>query len=197
MQKRRLWLIGSLFGVVISAVVLVVIIGRGVSTDDPVPQPTSTLSSLLVFPKLTGTNLNFSEVRIPTDWGTGTKLIVVSYESAQQPDVDAWLLPLEALNEQYPNLAGYYLPLLPKSASDNAAFIIGGMSVMASNANRARTIIIFTDVDRFNQLVGVESKAAIQLFLLDTTNQIRWQVDGSYDDDKLQDLAEALATIGE
>lgn len=197
MQKRRLWLIGSLFGVVISAIVLVVLIGRGVSTDDPVPQPTSTLSSLLIFPKLTGTNLNFSEVRIPTDWGVGTKLVVISYESAQQPDVDAWLSPLETLNEQYPNLAGYYLPLLPKSASDNAAFIIGGMSVMASSANRARTIIIFTDVDRFNQLVGLDSKTTIQLFLLDTANQIRWQAAGGYDDGKLQDLAEALASVGE
>lgn len=197
MQNRRLWVMGGLVSalIVITAAIIIVLIGQGVPDDDPVAQPTSTAQNLPVFPKLTGTNLNFDEVRIPSDLDAGLKLLVVSYDSAQQPDVDAWLTPLEALNEDYPDLAGYYLPLLPKDTADSAAFIIGGMAVMASETNRTRTIIVFTDVDRFNQLVDVAGKDAVQLFLLDAEDQIRWQGVGAYDDDKLQALAGVLAEL--
>lgn len=196
MQIRRLSVLGGMVSaLVILAVIVVVLIGQGVPDDDPIAQPTSTVSNLPVFPKLTGTNLNFDEVRIPTDLDAGLKLLVVSYESDQQPDVDGWLTPLETLNEQYPDLAGYYLPLLPKDTADSAAFIIGGMAMMASDTNRTRTIIVFTDVERFNQLVGVESQDAIQLFLLDAENQIRWRAIGTYSDDKLQTLGEALERL--
>ncbi|MCB9437142.1 MAG: hypothetical protein H6673_09150 [Anaerolineales bacterium] len=196
MKSRRLWVLGGLVSVlVILTAIAVVLIGQGVPDDDPIAQPTSTASNLPVFPKLAGTNLNFDEVRIPTDLDAGLKLLVVSYDSDQQPDVDGWLSPLEALNEQYPDLAGYYLPLLPKDTADSAAFIIGGMAMMASDTNRTRTIIVFTDVERFNQLVGVESQDAIQLFLLDAENQIQWRGIGAYSDEKLQSLVGVLGEL--
>lgn len=198
----RRWVMVSVGVVAVIAVIgiiAVILFGRGVPKDDPQPQPTATgdvETSSLSFPRLTGTNLSLNELEVPADLAAGLKLIVVSYEAAQQPDVDSWLPPLETLNNDFPALSGYYIPLLPKSAADSAAFIIGGMSMAASNnTDRARTIVVFTDVEAFNELVAVADTSSIQLFLIDGENRIVWQAAGAYEEAKMQSLRGVLENL--
>jgi hypothetical protein len=187
-MKRALLMVGA--GIVLLVVVGVAaafVIGQGTPTDDPVQREVQT------FPDVTGTSLLLEQVKVPGELSGDYKLIVVSYEVEQQGDVNEWLPALEALKQEFPRLAGYYVPLLPKDAADSSTFIIGGMSLAAGNdTDRARTIVVFTNVDAFNGLVGVEDKATIQLFLLGGDNEILWHGSGAYSDSTLAALRAAL-----
>lgn len=148
------------------------------------------------FPQVQSTNLKFETRAIPNDLDGSVQLIVVAYDTDQQIYVDKWLKPLEDLNERYPDLNGYYMPLLPRDAADGALFIIGGMALVAeSNENRERTLVTFTDVDAFNDQVGVLDKNDVQLFLLDASQQIVWHGSGEYAPATLASLEAALQTV--
>lgn len=188
-QKSRRWLligVGGLVAVLIVGAIVVYAIGREVPSEDPVQ------NDRRQFPEIVGTNLRFNEISLPSDLPEGPKLIVVSYDESQQPDVDEWVAPLEDLQKDYPALSGSYAPLLPKSASDSALFIIGGMALIANNAEREQTIVVFTDIDLFNQQLGIATKDDIQLFLLDDQNQIRWRESGPTSDEKIESLRSVL-----
>lgn len=148
------------------------------------------------FPILEGTNLLLAETTVPDDLPGTYRLIVVAYDSDQQTIVNKWLIPLEALVETYPDLRGYYVPLLPLDTADAALPIIGGMTLAATNdTDRARTVVVFTDVLAFNTLVGVEGVEEVQLFLLDTSGAILWQGAGSYSPATLASLEAALSEL--
>ena len=193
---------GGLIAVVLVSVIGVLVISRNVATDDPQSQANKR-TEVKQFPVLTGNNLMLStsnllgeELTIPQDLGDGLKLIVVAYDDGQQPDVEGWLEPLEGLNEDFPELSGYYIPLLPKSAADAAVVIIGGMYLGAgSDENRERTIVVFTDVEEFNRLVEVEGVDEVRLFLVGEDDVILWEAGGAFQEETLWELREALEEL--
>lgn len=202
LMKTKTWLL-LLGGVVLIIIgsVLVYLLTRDVPVDDPVAAATEEgpeAEATMGFPGLRGTNLIDFEgvVNVPADLGGLQKLIVVAYDVEQQADVEAWLEPLEELNADFPDLRGYYVPLLPKDTADRAGFILGGMSAVAgSNENRERTIVVFTSVEKFNELLEIASTDTIQLFLLDEKNRIIWRATGAYNAALLDELREALSDI--
>jgi hypothetical protein len=193
---------GGLMVVVLVGIIGALVISRNVATDDPQSQDNGDESAETVkrFPVLTGNNLMLStsnllgeELTVPQDWGGELKLIVVAYDSDQQPDVDGWLEPLEGLNADFPELKGYYIPLLPKSAADAAVVIIGGMYLGAGNdENRERTVVVFTDVEEFNRLVAVESVEEIRLFLVGEDDVILWESAGPFQEETIGELRAVL-----
>lgn len=179
------FLLGGLAIITVSAFVIA---SQLVSSDDPIAGTTAQ-----TFPSMEGTSLLLEKVNVPTELEGELKLIVVAYDSDQQTFVNKWLLPLEELNTEYPQLRGYYVPLLPQDTSDAALAIIGGMTLAASgDRDRARTIVTFTDVEQFNALVDVQGVDDIQLFLLDADNTIQWRGQGRYDPVILASLEDAL-----
>lgn len=216
-QTRNTLILGGIAVVLTVAAILIIVIGQSVPTDDPQPidttvdtlgssnNPSSAANSadesgahtrpLLSFPALRGTNLNLATVRVPTDLTAGPKLIVVSYDDDQQSIVDDWFEPLLDINAAFPGLSGYYTPLLPKDAADSASFIIGGFALLASEDERERTIIVFTNVALFNELTQVSSTDTIQLFLLNNAHEIVWRASGAVNDSKLAALQGELATL--
>lgn len=205
MQKRRALLV-LITALVVVLVLAVLAIGAQVPTDDPQPgnvvasavaenDEYETLANYGAFPQLRGTDLSFGTVQIPEELAPGPKLIVVSYDDDQQGIVNEWFEPLLELNTDFPRLNGYYTPLLPKDTADSAAFIIGGFAALANSAERERTIVVFTHVERFNELVAVQSTEAVQLFLLDDSHQIRWRADGAVSKAKLDTLRSVLSAL--
>jgi hypothetical protein len=213
--KRLLVIVGigaaALVVLAISGFIVLRDLGDDVPTDDPLLREAATedaaqlddetsplLVEQVIFPAIEGTDLRFAQKSVPDDLAGEYRLIVVSYDVEQQEDVDEWLEPLEKLNDEYPELAGYYVPLLPADTADNAGFIIGGMSLVAgSDENRERTIVTFTNIDKFNRYVGVDGLAAIQLFLIDENNRILWVTSGRYSTEKLAELRGALDYLRE
>lgn len=188
---RRILLILLIMTILIGVVLAIFLIfGLNTPSDAPINEGDD------IFPTLKGTNLLLEQKTVPDDLAEGLKLVVVSYDSDQQIYVDKWLKPLEKLNEQYPQLSGYYVPLLPQDTRDAAVAILGGMTLAASgDEDRARTIVVFTDVTAFNDIIGIEGVDEVQLFLLDENNQIRWQGAGAYQYETLQSLEQTLSAL--
>jgi hypothetical protein len=180
---------------ILSLSLLVVVIGLVTRQFVPTDAPRAA-SDEASFPTLRGTNLRFEEINIPQGLTGRYRLLVVAYNSEQQPYVEKWLGPLEALTETYPDLMGYYLPLLPQETADAALPILGGMTLAAQNdRDRARTIVVFTDVTAFNDLVQVTDTERIQLFLLSEDHRILWQAVGGYRPELLAELETTLANL--
>lgn len=197
MKRSTRMALGFVAGILALLAVVVYLFGQNIDTADPSSE-TQNNPDLLAFPVIEGTNLLLDELTVPTDLNGTLKLIVVSYDDSQQPIVDEWLAPLEETNDKFPELAGYYVPLLPKSAADSAFFIIGGMGLVAGNdENRARTIVVFTDVDKFNELLDIEDKMAVRLFLLNEEDNVVWQTAGAFSPDAIEELEAALTGLTE
>ena len=192
LKKRAVrYLLGVLLLIALIIALAIVISGRIVPSDDPIAGADANS-----FPKLTGTSLLLESVTVPDDLSGDLRLILVAYDSDQQVFVDKWLRPLEDLNADYPDLVGYYVPLLPQSAADAALPIIGGMTVAASSdRDRARTVVVFTDVAEFNDILGIPGVDALQLFLLGQNDDILWRGSGNYDPETLKSLELALEEL--
>lgn len=212
MQRRRGLTLGVVLVGLLGFGIAFVAIGQRVPTDDPQPgvflpltddttdeDNASTISGTVgrytVFPQMRGTTLDFDTVSIPDDLSTGPKLMVVSYSRDQQEVVNEWLEPLLELNANFPTLSGYYTPLLPKDTADSALLIVGGFAALANAEARDRTIVVFTDVERFNELININTTDDVQLFLLDERHQIRWQSSGAVSKVKLNALETALLEL--
>lgn len=192
MKRVLLFVAAGIFALILIGAIAVYLIGQRTPTEDPVVKGAAPDESL-IFPELVGTSLLLEQISVPSELSGDFKLVVVSYDVSQQPDVDEWLPALEDLNEAFPQLAGYYIPLLPKSAADASVFIIGGMVAAAkSDVDRARTIVVFTNVEAFNRLVNVPDMEAVQLFLLDQNQHILWRGSGHYNEKMLDELRTAL-----
>jgi hypothetical protein len=193
MKKRNLYLklgAGLLVLVLLVALTLWWIGNRVVPADDPEEGESG------AFPRMDGTNLLLESVTVPDDLSGEYQLIVIAYDTDQQIYVDKWLRPLEDLNEDYPQMTGYYLPLLPQDTRDAAVAILGGMTLAAkSDEDRERTVVIFTDVDAFNSLTDVPDKEEVQLFLLDSSGVVRWHGSGAYQPETLDSLKAVLADL--
>ena len=198
MKRALMFVVAGIFALMLIGAIAVYVIGQRTPTKDPVvKQPTSAEGAdsdeRLIFPELVGTSLLLEQVSVPSELSGDFKLVVVSYDVSQQPDIDEWLPALEELNEEFPRMAGYYIPLLPKSAADTSVFIIGGMAAVAkSDVDRARTVVVFTNVEAFNRLVNVPNMEAVQLFLLDQNQRILWQGSGHYNENTVDELRAAL-----
>lgn len=195
MKRALLSIVAGIFVLILLGAIAVYIIGQRTPTEDPIVKTSEGTASdeSPIFPELVGTSLLLEQVGFPSELSGDFKLVVVSYDVSQQPDVDEWLPALEELNKAFPQLAGYYIPLLPKSAADSSVFIIGGMAAAAkSDVDRARTIVVFTNVEAFNRLVNVPDLESIQLFLLDQNQHILWQGSGHYNEKTLDELRAVL-----
>lgn len=194
-MKRILIVLSAITALAVTILAIAAfVISNDTPTDDPEPAAANESSEVIIFPTLRGQNVSFAEVIVPEELDDGLKLIIVAYDSNQQPVVDEWLAPLEDLNVSYPDLAGYYIPLLPKDTADASLFIIGGFAALAEENERERIIVVFTNVEGFNDIVGVEGNEDVQLFLLDADSTIIWRESGEFSADKLADLEALLAT---
>jgi|GEM_PF-3912217 len=179
------------FSMIILFGVAVIVAANRVPNDEPIAGET-----VQAFPQLEGTNLLIESVTVPNDLSGEYRLLVIAYDDDQQIFVNKWLRPLELLNDAYPQLSGYYVPMLPQDTADAALPIIGGMTLAASgDRDRERTVVVFTDVEQFNALTAINTTDQLQLFLLDSDGQIQWRGSGNYDPDTLASLESALAAL--
>jgi hypothetical protein len=67
----------------------------------------------------------------------------------------------------------------------------------SSDRDRERTIVIFTDVNKFNEVLEIPGTDEVQLFLLDADNEIQWRGSGAFQYDTLHALENRLDELKE
>jgi carbon monoxide dehydrogenase subunit G len=144
-------------------------------------------------PPLSGRSLDGRHHHLPDDLREQHTLIVTAFRREQQALVDEWLPWLLDLEERRPEVAVYELPVLSSAYSPARWFIDGGMARgVGTDAARARTITVYTDVAKAVRELGLPGTDTIAVLLVDRSGHILAREHGGLDDEKTTRLTAAL-----
>ena len=144
-------------------------------------------------PPLSGRSLDGRHHHLPGDLREQHTFIVAAFRREQQALVDEWLPWLVDLEERRPDVAVYELPVLSSVYSPARWFIDGGMARgVGTDAARARTITVYTDVGKAVRELGLAGTDTIGVLLVDRSGRILAREHGGFDDEKAMRLTAAL-----
>ncbi len=144
-------------------------------------------------PPLSGRSLDGRDHHLPDDLREQHTFIITAFRREQQALVDEWLPWLLDLEERRPDVAVYELPVLSSAYSPARWFIDGGMTRgVGTDAARARTITVYTDVAKAVRELGLAGTDTIGVLLVDRSGRIRAREHGGFDDEKTMRLTAAL-----
>ncbi len=144
-------------------------------------------------PPLSGRGLDGSQHRLPDDLRAQRTFIVAAFRREHQALVDEWLPWLIDLEERRPDVAVLELPVLSSAYSPARWFIDGGMARgVGTDAARARTITVYTDVGKAVRELGLPGTDTIGVLLVDRSGLILAREHGGFDDEKTLQLIAAL-----
>ncbi len=144
-------------------------------------------------PSLSGRSLDGRRHTLPADLRAQHTFIVAAFQREQQALVDEWLPWLLDLEERRPDVAVYELPVLSSAYSPARWFIDGGMARgVGTDAARARTITVYTDVAKAVRELGLPGTDTIGVLLVDRSGRILAREHGGFDDEKTMRLTASL-----
>ena len=144
-------------------------------------------------PPLSGRGLDGRHHNLPGDLRAQHTFIVAAFRREQQALVDTWLPWLVDLEERRPDVAVCELPVLSSAYAPARWFIDGGMARgVGTDAARARTITVYTDVGKAVRELGLPGTDTIGVLLVDRSGRILAREHGGFDDAKKMRLTAAL-----
>jgi len=142
---------------------------------------------------LSGRSLEGRSYELPGDLAKPYNLLVVAFRREQQAVVDRWLSWLIELEQRRPDVAVYELPVLSSTYSPVRWFIDGGMTRgIPDPAARARTITVYTDVQKVEENLGLAGTDTIAVLVVDRGGRILAREHGGFEQEKAERLATAL-----
>jgi hypothetical protein len=143
---------------------------------------------------MTGRSLDGEQHDLPAGLNADHTFILAAFRREQQALVDEWLPWLADLEERRADVAFYELPILSSAYSPARSFIDGGMARgVGSDAARARTITVYTDVGKTVRDLGLTGTDTIGVLLVDRAGRVLVRESGGFDDVKAMRLTAALA----
>ncbi len=147
-------------------------------------------------PALQGRSLDGKEYDLPVGLAHPYSVMVVAFRRQQQALVDEWLPWLLELEASRSDLAVYEIPVLSSAYGPVRWFIDGGMARGVAEASaQARTITVYTDVDRVVEDLGLTGTDTIAVLLIERSGRVLASVPGGFDEHKAQALATALEPV--
>ncbi|HUO69869.1 MAG TPA: SRPBCC family protein [Solirubrobacteraceae bacterium] len=143
---------------------------------------------------LSGRSLDGRSYELPGDLAKPHNLLVVAFRREQQAVVDRWLPWLTELGQRRGDVAVYELPVIPASYGPVRWFIDGGMTRgIPDPAARARTITVYTDVQKVVENLGLAGTDTIAILVVEPSGRILACEHGGFEQEKAERLATALA----
>lgn len=144
-------------------------------------------------PRLSGRSLDGRHHRLPEDLRAQHTFLLAAFRREQQALVDAWLPWLLDLEERRSDVAVYELPVLSSAYAPARRLIDGGMARgVGTDAARARTITVYTDVTKAVRELGLSGTDTIGVLLVDRSGRILAREHGGFDERKAARLAAAI-----
>jgi carbon monoxide dehydrogenase subunit G len=141
---------------------------------------------------LSGRSLAGRNYNLPEDLARPFNLLVVAFRREQQAVVDGWLPWLIEL-EHRPDVAVYELPVLPSPYGPVRRFIDGGMSRGIPDPEaRARTITVYTDVQKVVENLGLAGTDTIAVLVIERSGRVLAREQGRFEQEKAERLAAVL-----
>ena len=136
-------------------------------------------------PPLSGRSLDGRHHNLPGDLREQHTFIVAAFRREQQALVDEWLPWLLDLEARRPDVAVYELPVLSSAYSPARWFIDGGMRRgVGTDAARARTITVYSDVGKAVRELGLPGTDMIGVLLVDRSGRILAREHGGFENEK-------------
>lgn len=149
-------------------------------------------------PRLSGRSLDGRHHQLPEDLRAQHTFLVAAFRREQQALVDEWLPWLIDLQQRRADVVVYELPILSALYSPARWFIDGGMARgVGTDAARARTITVYTDVGKAVRGLGLSGTETIGVLLVDRSGRVLAREHGGFDDRKAARLAAALERPGD
>jgi hypothetical protein len=161
-----------------------------------VAMSTFSFAQTIVFPAVTGSNLERRKFNLPQDLEGNLNLVALAFEQWQQTDVNSWLPTVANLSNLYPALRFYELPTLTQFNSLFQNVIDGGMrSGIPDKATREATITLYLDRAVFMRSLDIPTTKAIVLLLINKEGKIYWRGQGAFDEAQSESLEQTLITL--
>ena len=142
---------------------------------------------------LSGRSLDGRSYGLPGDLTKPYNLLVVAFRREQQALVDRWLPWLIELEQRRGDVAVYELPVLSSVYGPVRWFIDGGMTRgIPDPAARARTVTVYTDVQKVLENLGLAGTGTIAVLVVERSGRILACELGGFEQEKAERLATAL-----
>lgn len=175
------------------AAVLLILLGSSIYGQDG-----SGGDGLGVFPETPGRNLHLEDRTYPRDFVGTWNLAFVAFQREHQEIINTWLPEAEELEEAYPGLAYYELPIIRELGGLAQGFIDRGMRVaVRSDKARERTITFYTDKERFKESLELQDEETIYVLLIDAEGRVLWRDRGGFTPAKRSELEQKLRELSE
>ncbi|MCF4098720.1 hypothetical protein [Maritalea mediterranea] len=144
------------------------------------------------FPNISAKDLNGRSVNLPADFNANRSLLFIAFEQEQQAQVNTWL-PFAQQLENAGQAKFYELPVLPSALRLIGGAIENGMrSGIPSQATRAKTLTLYTNVTRFRKNLGLGGKNQIYAVVIDRQGRVLAVQSGAYSSAKANQIRAAL-----
>lgn len=148
----------------------------------------------MTFPEVTGTDLLGVKVAFPADMGTLPALVVVAFDQKQRDDVESWL-PFIAALEERGRVRGRLLAVLSGGMKLlRGAILKAARGAAANDAQRASSILAFTDVDAFCAALDISDRHAVGVYLVLPGGAVAAHANGPFDPAAGTRLEQRLST---
>jgi len=192
-------MIGALAGLLVIAAALAVIAANApaASTVQVASCVRADGGTCIVFPTVTGANLNRVAFMLPADFAGDYNLVVVSFDEGQTARAADWLPLAQALAAQRPDFAYYSVAVMKAVSPLMRGVIVGGMVVMIPDDGlRERTIMLFLDDKQaFLDALAIPDLDAVQALLLDAQGQVLWRTSGDFTPEQGDSLRAELSRL--
>jgi hypothetical protein len=152
----------------------------------------------MLFPNVSGKNLNGQQFNLPTDFVGQYNIVLVAFEQNDQYDVDTWVPAVRELVAEYPQVSYYELPVAGETNIVGRTMLDYWMRTGISDpVARAVTITLYIPRESFTQALNLTDAKRIYTLLVDDSGQVLWQTEGRYTEAKFHDLKTHLNVINE
>jgi hypothetical protein len=144
------------------------------------------------FPEISGSNLLRQKVNLPADLQGEVNIVFIAFQQWQQAWVDSWVPLARKLEETFPSVKFYELPVIQKMNLISQTFINEGMRAGIPNpVTREKTITLYIDKGAFRRGLDIPSEETIWVLVVDRQGNVLWRTEGSYSQAK----GEALLSV--
>ena len=148
----------------------------------------------MLFPKVSGSNLEGRRYRLPGDLEGELNLLFIPFQRWHQDWVDTWVPFARELQAEIQGLRYYELPTLPRMNPFYRMSLDMGMKMgIPDRAAREATITLYLDKDAYRQALQIPSEDTIVVLLIDRMGMILWRTEGPFDEAKAADLRAFLS----
>lgn len=133
----------------------------------------------MLFPTVTGSNLERRRMILPRDFEGSLNLLILAFWQRHQALVDTWMPLATDLEQRYPGFAAYELPVIQNRSRLSQWFIDSGMRAGISDERvRERTITLYLDKPPFLESLDIVDDGTIHAMLVDPSGEALWRAAG-------------------